>query len=296
MVDIFEKVTLNKNGYYSLKEVPTDKELKEYYEKSYYQNERSSYSREYSQDEIKYFKNKIEQKAIVVEGMLPVEREKLTLLDIGCGEGWALDHFQNRGWNVLGIDYSSYGCREHNPSIVDQVITGNIYEKLDDIIKEKEVFDCLWLDNVLEHVVHPDELLKQLQKLAKENTVLVVEVPNDFSAIQKAAIQNEIIEENFWVVTPDHISYFNSEGLAKLAESVGWACVDIITDFPIDFNLFNQNSNYINDRSKGKGCHFQRVQIENIIHSISPQLANEYYRSLAKLGLGRQITAFFKLK
>ena len=79
-----------------------------------------------------------------------------------------------------------------------------------------------------------------------------------------------------------------------LVESAGWGVERLISDFPIDFNLFNPDSNYVEDPSRGKGCHQARVAIENLIHGISPDGANRLYEALAELGLGRQIVAFLK--
>jgi SAM-dependent methyltransferase len=157
-------------------------------------------------------------------------------------------------------------------------------------------YDVVWLDNVLEHVVDPAQMLTDIRKLTSPFGILVIEVPNDFSRTQKALLSSGQISRPFWVVMPDHLSYFNKEGLTGLADATGWELKRLIGDFPIDFNLFNPDTNYIEDRSKGKRCHQARVAIENLIHGISPDGANRLYEVLGDLGLGRNIVAFFQLK
>jgi hypothetical protein len=69
-----------------------------------------------------------------------------------------------------------------------------------------------------------------------------------------------------------------------------------MSDNPIDFNLLNPDSNYVEDSSKGKNCHKSRVTIDNLMHAVSVESAVNYYKSLADLGMGRQIISFFKKK
>ncbi|MEK7097420.1 MAG: class I SAM-dependent methyltransferase, partial [Patescibacteria group bacterium] len=96
----------------------------------------------------------------------------------------------------------------------------------------------------------------------------------------------------FWV-TPDHLSYFNKEGLINLVKAAGWKNKFVMGDNPIDFNLLNENTNYAKDKSKGKSCHKARIEIDNLMDSISVEKAVDYYRALGQLGLGREIVALF---
>jgi hypothetical protein len=52
-------------------------------------------------------------------------------------------------------------------------------------------------------------------------------------------------------VSLKHFYCFNREGLDQLCLSVGLKNELTIADFPIDFNLFNPDTNSVNDKSKG---------------------------------------------
>lgn len=104
-----------------------------------------------------------------------------------------------------------------------------------------------------------------------------------------------MISRSFWIIKPDHISYFNHSGLTALCEDNGWECKNVLSDFPIDWNLFNSNTNYVENPVKGSSCHKARLQIDNLMHNISVEKTNKFYQSLADLGLGRQIIGFFQL-
>ena len=159
---------------------------------------------------------------------------------------------------------------------------------------ENRKFDLVWLGNVLEHVLDPLQLLIDCYNIASDKGLLLIEVPNDFSKLQLELKKQKLIDKDFWVLSPDHISYFNKEGLINICKKANWNTEKIIADFPIDFNLFNPNANYVMDKKAGKGAHLQRIRINNLMHQISIEKTNKYYEALADFGMGRQITAICK--
>lgn len=292
-----EHVRKNSYGYYSLINIPPIQELKEYYQKKYYQESRGSYESNYSEEEIIYFNNKIEQKHFLLNKHLGHKtNERKVLLDIGCGEGWTLKYFRKIKWNVKGIDFSDYGCRQNNPDCLENMIIGDIYETINKMKDKNEKYDVIWLNNVLEHVVDPHALLEDCNRLIKEKGICIIEVPNDFSVLQQYLLHNNYIDDQFWVVGPDHLHYFNKEGLVAICDAAGWKMVEMISDYPIDVHLLNENTNYVRDKTKGKSCHKERVLIENIMHSISVEKTIDFYKALIGLDLGRNIIGFFHSK
>lgn len=103
-------------------------------------------------------------------------------------------------------------------------------------------------------------------------------------------LDENLIDTYFWIPIPGHFSYFEKISLQNICNSAGWDQKDIIADFPIDIFLPNPQLNYISDRSKGKDAHKVRVKLDNFFNSVSVGVANEFYRTMAKLGLGRNIT------
>lgn len=288
------KVIKNKFGYYEVSPKPTNEELERYYHDKYYQDNKGSYHQAYPEDEIKYFHNRNEQKAFVLNTFSGNKYDKSSLLDIGCGEGWTLKYFKETGLNVLGVDYSTHGLSIHNPQLINNIIGGNIYESIQKLIKKGNKFDIIWLDNVLEHVLEPLTLLNDIKKLSTSNTSLVIEVPNDFSSVQLDLLAKGLISKEFWIALPDHISYFSKNSLNNLLLEAGWENYFTMSDFPIDFSLYNDDSNYVNDKTKGRNCHTTRVNLDNLFHATSVENTVKLYESFARLGVGRQIISFYK--
>lgn len=123
----------------------------------------------------------------------------------------------------------------------------------------------------------------------------MVDVPNDFSALQTHLMDTGKIDRPFWVVLPDHLSYFNQAGLRNLAQATGWHVNKIIGDQPIDLNLLNPLTNYVMDRSLGREAHRARLEQDNfLLRTASLPAVAAYYEALAGVGLGRSIVAFLQ--
>lgn len=288
------QVIKNKYGFYELKNKPTEEEIEKYYVNKYYQEDIGPYPNSYSESQLKYIEKSYERKNKIIIELIKQNKKPLNFLDIGCGEGWTLDFFLRKGWNVKGIDYSDIGIKKHNKAILPYFLMGDIYDELDKFIINNEQFDIIWLDNVLEHVLEPKLLLEKVNKVMSKNAILVIEVPNDFSSVQNYLVEIEKIEEPFWIVEPDHISYFNLEGLKNLCRDTNLELQKSISDFPVDLNLFNECTNYVKNKNLGKYVHEAKLEIETFLSNLNEEKLSEIYMLYSEIGIGRNITGFFK--
>lgn len=278
-------------GFLQAADVPSPETLKAYYADRYYQTEQSNYRRSYPAAERKYFNLKIAQRAALVD-KLRGGHGAGSMLDVGCGEGFALAWFRERGWAVEGIDHSIAGLEAMHPDLLESVEAGDLFGLLDARIASAARYDLVWLTNVLEHVVDPVKLLRTLRNLVAPQGVLVVTVPNDGSAYQEALLENGDVSERFWIALPDHLAYFTYDSLKRTAEATGWVCHDIVGDFPIDFFLLHEGSNYVKDQAQGPAAHQARIRLELMLGQLDHERVNDFYRTMARVGLGRMLTAF----
>lgn len=280
-------------GFLTVEDKPTPEDLKEYYANKYYQQARGSYEIDYSREEKAYFRNKCAQRHAVLQR---VSAFGSAMLDVGCGEGFSLAYFREQGWFVKGFDFSAAGVEAQNPDCRDALVVGDIFALLEDELTSGIKYDVVWLQNVLEHVLDPVALLNSLKNLLSSDGVAVVTVPNDFSPIQMEALASDHIHQEFWVAPPDHLSYFDYMSLPAIANETGWDCIELLGDFPIDWFLFHEGSNYVRDRALGKSVHRARVQLENLIDRQPADNVLGFWAAAARLGIGRNITAFLKIQ
>ncbi|MBM5800119.1 MAG: class I SAM-dependent methyltransferase [Cyanobacteria bacterium K_DeepCast_35m_m2_023] len=280
-------------GYFEPIKKPTIESLQSFYAEQYFQLSLGGYRAIYSDEELLYIETKIRQKRLFIEDLLG--RRHGVLLDVGCGEGFSLSHFQRSGWSVDGLDYSLAGVKAMNPHCERFVSTGDVSTLLEERLQSSLRYDAVLLTNVLEHVIDPPELLRRLRCLLVPGGIAVVTVPNDFSALQQHLLDNGSVSGPYWIALPDHLAYFNKDSLVATCEATGWHCIDVLADFPIDWYLLHSGSNYIRDRGLGREAHGARIAIENLLGQHSFQKLRAFYSAMADVGMGRDITAYLTL-
>lgn len=73
---MYEKVFLNKYGFYELKNKPFVEDMKKDFENCYFQNSKGNYENTYSEKEKEFFDYKMRQKRIIIEKISHLNRKK----------------------------------------------------------------------------------------------------------------------------------------------------------------------------------------------------------------------------
>jgi len=287
-----KKIVTTNYGYKTFAEAPTQEFLNEYYSTMYYQNPQGTYQAEYSPLEQTQRKLRIQLlETFVNENVLGSFNSAKTFLDVGCGEGYVLNHFKNCGWTIAGLDFSTHGVRTKNPDVEQFITQGDVYESIKNLTNAGQQFQVVFLGNILEHVLDPVGLVDSLHALLEKDGLLCITVPNDFSSLQNFLNDSGQIPSPYWLAYPDHLNYFSLETLSSLLNDRKLPVVDHFADFPIEWFLVNPDSNYALDTSKGKNAHNSRVILDGMINeSLDVSAKQAFWRSLCKLGFGRSFT------
>lgn len=271
--------------------MPSQEDLTHYYAEKYYQEGRGSYEIEYSPQELKWKKLRA---WLIAQSALSIHPDGNTFLDIGCGEGDLLHEFNTRDISVTGIDYSNVGINNLHPRLIKNFIQGDIRQLIQGIITDNTHYDFISLINVLEHVPSPITLMKDFHSWMRKSDLLIITVPNDFSALHSYLVKHNITKDQWWVGYPDHLSYFNKESMTAFVNEIGFEIIKVVADNPIDLNLLNNNSNYIEDRSKGKATHHFRIATDNFIAEIDKEQLLKIYTLYGEIGIGRDLTFYMR--
>lgn len=292
----FEPKHLDDGGIVYAEPIPSQEELNAYYASQYYQTsdgKKNTYDFSYTDNEIKY--KQLESK-MILESLKQIAAEKPinSFLEIGCGEGFLLAEARKTGLQVEGVDYSKYGISKWNPGLEKYCVFGDAIQFIEESTRFKKQYDAIVLKNVLEHVREPGKLLQILRPLLHENTFLLTTVPNDYSNIQRLAMERGHIDREFWFAPPDHLYYFNTKNIRPFFENYNYQVKDMFSSFPIDFYLFHSGSNYIMDRTRGKEAHFARISLDLMMAEEGMDKLLSLYRAMAQCGVGRDITIIVK--
>lgn len=139
------------------------------------------------------------------------------LLDVGCATGGLLEVAKQQGWVVAGIEPSKWASRvareKHGLNVINGLFNENSFAK--------SSFDVTMCIDVIEHVVGPSKLLRNLYKVLKPNGILCIVTPNSQSLIAK------LLGENWWHIRPDHIYYFSKNDFVQLLQESGFKILKV---------------------------------------------------------------------
>lgn len=275
---------------------PSFEELDRFYRETYYQESKGVYQKKYSVSEKKYITYNLKRVHACIEKLFKKDVIPTKFLDIGCGEGWALNYFSEQHWDVHGVDLSSHGLKTFHPELLNSFSQMDALTFLLSEKKKGNRYDVINLYNVIEHVAHPDNLITEIKHVLNENGIIIITYPNDFSPFQTLLTSLGKIEKEFWVVYPDHISYFNKKSFTQFVNQFGFDVMLTLAEFPIDIFLLNDHSNYISDKTKGKQAHIARVECMNFLSELNFHESLEAFLHFGEMGFGRDLVAFLQLK
>ena len=141
------------------------------------------------------------------------------LLDVGCNDGEKLLPFRDRGWEIHGVDVSGPAIEAARARLPQARFSRGT---LAEAGLPAGYFDCVRIDNVLEHVRHPVELLVEAHRVLAPGGELFVYVPNGESFTLTWLKRFSI---NSWI--PYHVSLFTKASLVFALGRAGFAAGEI---------------------------------------------------------------------
>ena len=150
------------------------------------------------------------------------------ILDIGCGRGLVLDVMRRGGWSTIGTELNeetaSYAIKVYDL----KVFTGGIIQ----LQLPAESLDAININQVLEHLKNPNEVLEECGRLLKKEGLLVISVPDLRSP------QFSLGKENWFLLDlPFHLFHFTEEGLSRLLKKNGFK-IKNIKRFNLEYSPF----------------------------------------------------------
>jgi len=130
------EIIKNDFGFFEVRNKPTKEYLNNYYKNKYYQLDKGNYQKTYSNEEMNYINNGIKLKLHAIKNIVDLP-QNFSLLDVGCGEGWVLNYFSQLSQNIIGIDFSISGIKNHNKHCEKFFIEGDIEEIIADFKKKQ---------------------------------------------------------------------------------------------------------------------------------------------------------------
>jgi 2-polyprenyl-3-methyl-5-hydroxy-6-metoxy-1,4-benzoquinol methylase len=140
-------------------------------------------------------------------------RTGLELLDVGCGSASLLGLMKNRGFRVMGVDFSSEAAAVAKTENGVNVIVGS----LGHAAFADASFDIVTLFHVMEHVTNPRAVLKEVARILRPGGSVVLQVPNIDSW------QFRMFGAKWYGLDiPRHVIDYSKESMLRLLDDAGF--------------------------------------------------------------------------
>jgi 2-polyprenyl-3-methyl-5-hydroxy-6-metoxy-1,4-benzoquinol methylase len=144
-------------------------------------------------------------------------------LDVGCGSGMFSRNLKKisenvETWGIEIVEQYAKIAEQH----IDHVLTGSIdsfYDKLPDAY-----FDCIFFNDVLEHLVEPEECLKRLKAKLKAGKIVIASIPN----IRHISILLDLLFKKDWryaesgIMDKTHLRFFTQKSIIRMFDNCGY--------------------------------------------------------------------------
>jgi len=154
----------------------------------------------------------------------PVQQSGKSLLDLGCSNTAKLIEFAQRGYDVWGVDLSTEAI-DDSRKLLPQ---GHFYEgELTDVNLPGDYFHYIRIDNVLEHVPNPKEVVRECYHLLAKGGQILIYAPHGRSLSMQLMKGNSI---SSWI--PFHLQLFTRKSLTLLLKDAGFTNIKIYNYYP----------------------------------------------------------------
>lgn len=272
-------------GFMHLDPLPTQAQLTSLYEDEYYQSFNKGWFKK-EKREWWYWRREYQGRCKRFE-LLHLSKKKghIRAFDWGAGAGWFVRAADKMGprWLVTGYEPNEYArqwAATHTALVVDS--PANCWHE-----------DFIHCSLVLEHVLDPLTLLKELTFRLSPGGLLCLVVPSEYSPLTDAGndLQRRLSDRfGYSPLHPHHLNYFTLDSLVSLIECTELEIIQANLTFPMELFPLRTLLNYLKFARLGTVAHWTRMAIETL------SLFREKRLGWAKQGWGREVELWCQKK
>lgn len=177
----------------------------------------------------KIYENKKDYYSSVRSEMLQFVPENCQrVLEVGCGEGGFISTVKKmtaaEAWGVDISEESISIASEH----IDKAICTDLTEDMS--ILPNNYFDAIFFNDVLEHIIDPESLLKDISSKLSSNGVVIASIPNfrHHKVLVMLLRDKDFKYEGAGVMDNSHLRFFTRKSMIRLFKTANYNIQSIV--------------------------------------------------------------------
>lgn len=152
--------------------------------------------------------------------LIPKSIQKI--LDVGTGQGYFLKLIKEQTgaetWGIEVVPAVAEIARNH----ADHIIVGSVEKVINSI--PDGYFDCITLNDVLEHTLEPVEILKMVKSKLSTDGIIIASIPNVrfFFNLYDLVIKGNWEYTDWGILDSTHFRFFTKKSMKRLFENAGY--------------------------------------------------------------------------
>lgn len=166
-------------------------------------------------------------------------------LDIGCATGVFSEHIKQKfNAEVWGVEMHKESANIAEGKL-DKVLIGMFDE-----VKDKlpiGYFDCVFFNDVLEHMMYPNECLIDVRKNIAPDGVVLASIPNvrNVAVLRELVFGKDFKYQDSGIMDKTHLRFFTKKSIIRMFEQCGYTIETIAGINPIGKYCFTSILNKI---------------------------------------------------
>ena len=118
-------------------------------------------------------------------------------------------------------------CIDEAKTKMDRVLHGTFDEVYDQL--PKTYFDCVFFNDVLEHMLHPEDCLAKIKENIAPDGYVMASIPNirHISIVRSLVLKGEWKYEDSGIMDRTHLRFFTRKSIMRMFEESGYK-IDMI--------------------------------------------------------------------
>lgn len=152
-----------------------------------------------------------------------IPKQETHILDVGCNNGSFIQSIlsinpKNEAWGIEPDFELAEKCKK----VAHKVINKSVEDAIEDL--PDGYFDRIFFNDVLEHLMDPETVLREIKKKLKPGGCVVSSIPNVryFRVLRDLLFRKEWVYVDSGVLAKVHLRFFTEKSIVRLYKDAGY--------------------------------------------------------------------------